>query len=301
MKSSNFDLIVIGHLLKEKIIFPDGKEVGPVLGSPAAYASVAAAKLGLRVGLVTKIGRDMPEELLRVFKEVGVDTGGTKIGDNTTTNLLIYEESGEKRLEFLKKADDISFEDIPAKYLDSCHVFLIVPIDYEIPESLIKLLRQKGKRLSMELSGFGGASSSPGNCIESVKFLEKIVPYFEIVKGGSEDCQRLFGKSRSQEYALSQFLEWGAKMAILTGGEKETVLKTEKETFSIPSFPAKAVDLTGAGDVWHAAFLAEYISGIKKSAIFASAAASILIEKTGGVTSSRMPAVEQVYERVRET
>jgi len=76
----NLDVVVIGHLLKEKIIFPDGKKMGPVLGSPAAYSSVASARLGLKTGLVTRIGRDMPEELLKVFKETGVDTEGIKAG-----------------------------------------------------------------------------------------------------------------------------------------------------------------------------------------------------------------------------
>ncbi|MCD6220357.1 carbohydrate kinase family protein, partial [Candidatus Calescamantes bacterium] len=89
------DLVVIGHLLKEKIIFADGRKIGPVLGSPAAYISVSAAKLGLKVGLITNIGKDMPEEFLKIFKEAGVDTQGIRIGDNTTTNLLIYEKSGE--------------------------------------------------------------------------------------------------------------------------------------------------------------------------------------------------------------
>ena len=138
------DLVVIGHLLKEKIIFPDGREIGPVLGSPAAYASVASAKLGLKVGLVTKIGKDMPEELLKVFKEVGVDTQGMRIGDNTTTNLLIYKKSGEKKLEFLKKADDISFDDIPENYLNA-GFFLICPINYEIDRELIVKLSERQK------------------------------------------------------------------------------------------------------------------------------------------------------------
>ena len=39
----NLDVVVIGHFLKEKIIFPDGKEIGLVRGSPAAYSSVASA------------------------------------------------------------------------------------------------------------------------------------------------------------------------------------------------------------------------------------------------------------------
>jgi hypothetical protein len=41
------DFVAIGHLIKETIKFPE-TTVGPLLGSPAAYSSVAAAKLGAR-------------------------------------------------------------------------------------------------------------------------------------------------------------------------------------------------------------------------------------------------------------
>ncbi|MDD5600494.1 MAG: carbohydrate kinase family protein, partial [Actinomycetota bacterium] len=62
------DIAVLGHILKEKIIFPD-REIYPVLGSPVAYSSVCMASLGVDVGIVTKIGKDFPEELLKVFNE----------------------------------------------------------------------------------------------------------------------------------------------------------------------------------------------------------------------------------------
>ena len=310
-----FDLIVVGHLLKEKIIFSDGREIGPVLGSPAAYTSIASAKLGLKVGLVSNIGKDMPEELLKVFKETGVDTEGIRIGDNTTTNLLIYEKVGKKRLKFLKKADDISFNDIPEKYFNA-KFFLICPIDYEVGENLIVKLHQKGKRLSMELSGFGGASSGKNEKTkkEKIEFLKRITKYFEIVKGGKEDCNCLFG-NLDEKNILKNFLEWGAKISIITLREKGAIIgikdgKSSMKIFEIPSFPAKAIDVTGAGDVWHAGFLYQYISSlisgnrkkelIYNAGIFASALSSFLIEKTGGVKKERFPTCQQVEKKIKE-
>jgi len=291
-----FDLVVIGHLLKEKIIFADGREIGPVLGSPSAYASIASAKLGLKVGLVTKIGKDMPEELMRVFKEVKIDTEGVKIGNDTTTNLLIYKKSGDKKLEFLEKADDISFDDIPGDYLDA-GFFLICPINYEVERELIIKLYQKGKRLSMELSGFGGASSERKKGID---FFKEMVKYFEIVKGGGEDYRYIFGKIDEED--AKKFIKWGAKISILTLGEKGALIITEKSSLKIPSFQTKVIDITGAGDVWHAGFLCEYLKkgDLKKAGIFASCLSSLVIEKTGGVIKERFPTYRETEERIKE-
>ncbi len=300
---STFDLVVIGHLLKEKIIFPDGKEIGPVLGSPAAYASVCASVLGLKVGLVTKIGEDLPEELLGVFKETGVDTEGIRMDKNTTANLLIYKRSGDKRLKFLKKAEDISPEDIPKNYFNA-QFFLIAPVDYEVSESVIRFLHQKGSRLSMELSGFGGASSredGKSTKEERINLIRRVTPYFEIVKGGEEDYRCLFGDSEEVDTAY-KFIEWGAKISVLTRGEKGAIVIRGEDFFKIPSFPGEICDPTGAGDVWHAGFLFKYLKkgSLKEAGIFASALSFLLIQKTGGIVKERFPTCRQVEKKIRE-
>ena len=58
------EVVTIGHILNETIIFVDGGRKGPVLGSPAAYSSVVTARLGVKTGIVTKVGSDAPAQLL---------------------------------------------------------------------------------------------------------------------------------------------------------------------------------------------------------------------------------------------
>lgn len=301
-----YDIVVIGHLLKETIVFPDGRKLGPLLGGPAAYSSAAAGMLGLRVGLVTKIGTDMPGKLLKVFKETGVDTKGVRTGKNTTTNRLIYDKTGSKKLEFLNRAEDIFFEDICEEYLNA-QFFLIAAVNYEVSEKLIEELYKNGKKLSMELSGFGGASSVGKTKEEKLKILARITHYFEIVKGGREDYGHIFGDTPKVEENARKFIDWGAKVSLTTMGEEGGIITTKEGCVRIPSVPAKVVDLTGAGDVWHVGFLCAYLKNgqsseyLKESAMFASALASLVIEKTGGVTKERFPSYEQVNQRFRFT
>jgi sugar/nucleoside kinase (ribokinase family) len=296
-----YDIVVIGHLLRERIIFADGKEAGPLLGGPASYSAAAAGSLGIKVGLVTKIGTDMPECLLKVFESIGVDTKGMMVGKKSTSNLLVYDKEGGKRLEFLNRAENIIFEDIPLEYLNS-RFFLISAVNYEVSENLISELHGKGKRLSMELSGFGGASSQIGRTKEEkIRMLSRVTRYFNIVKGGREDYSRIFGDTESPERTVKRFLDWGAEISIVTLGENGSIVVSNKECVKIAPIPARVVDVTGAGDVWHAGFVSEYLKSgdIKKAGQFACAVASAVIEKSGGVVKERFPDGKEVSQRMR--
>lgn len=294
------DFVAIGHLIKETIKFPE-KRVGPVLGSPVAYSSVAAAKLNVKVGIVTKIGKDMPEDLLKPLAEVNVNKRGIKIGEETTTNLLIYDRLGNKRIEYLKRAPDIFFEDIPMDYLKA-EIIFICPMNYEVPVETVKAIRKNSKAtLVVDLSGYGGAASSKHP--RDRKYLKKLVGYFDIVKVSSEDCRHLFLSDEiSYPKKIADLLvKWGANIGIVTLREKGCVVVTKTDKFEIPAFPVKAVDCTGAGDVYCAGFLAEYLrtKDARKSALFANITSSFVVESTGGVTAQRMPTSSMVYERMK--
>ena len=52
MLKSKVEVVVIGNIVKETII-RSKKIIGPVLGSPCAYTSLALALAGVRTGMVT--------------------------------------------------------------------------------------------------------------------------------------------------------------------------------------------------------------------------------------------------------
>ena len=98
------DLVCVGHIVREMISFPDGVK-GPFLGSPPAYCSVAAARQGTKTGLVTKIGPDMPSELLVPFADASVDTTGLLHTGTTTGSELIYDANGNKEIRYRQPTD----------------------------------------------------------------------------------------------------------------------------------------------------------------------------------------------------
>jgi sugar/nucleoside kinase (ribokinase family) len=83
--------------------------------------------------------------------------------------------------------------------------------------------------------------------------------------------------------AAKELVKWGARVAIVTLGEKGSVVYDGKACLMIPAYKTVALDPTGAGDVYAGAFLTEYsrTRDVASSCLYASAAASIMVENVG--------------------
>ena len=296
------ELVVVGHIINETIQYSD-RTVTPVLGSPAAYSSVVASKLGIRTGLVTKIGKDWPDEFLNAIKDAGVDMRGVKITGRSTRNLLVYDKSGNKKVRYLAKAPSIYVSDIPKEYLKASIIY-ICPMDFEVSLQTVRRLHALGKKLAVDLMGYGGATSSSHPNREerqNRRALKKLVRYFHIVRASIEDCEYFFEEvSQKEEEIAHLFTEWGANIGIITLGERGSIIVTKEREFRVPVFPAKVKDSTGAGDSYSAGFLVEYLrtKNPHQSALFAAATASLVIEGTGGVLLKRVPTTLEVRRRI---
>lgn len=121
--AKNLDVVTIGSIIKETIVYPD-KQIGPVIGSPAAYSSLVMAAQGCKVGIVTYYGYDMENMISELD---ALDRTGFIPFAYTTTNNLVYRQDGTKYVEYTRKTPDIRFEDISDQYLEA-DFFKICPM-----------------------------------------------------------------------------------------------------------------------------------------------------------------------------
>jgi len=301
-----YDIITIGYIFNENIQFSDGTMIGPILGGTVSYSSVVLGRLGVKVGIVSNAGTDIPQSLLKPLYDSNVDLKGLHLRENTptTTNILIYDKNGNKVIKYLKKAPQIEFEDIPEEYMCSKAIYFC-PVDFDVSPETVKKVKGKGVLTAADMGGFGGAHSSEELQTHFKKDryanLKNYISGIDIAKASMEDCYHMFGEDGlTEEQALSKLLDLGVKIAIMTLGEKGAMIATNQGISVIPPIPVNVVDTTGAGDTYMAAFLSEYIKteNIVRAGQFASATSSILIEKSGGVNIERIPDREQVLKRM---
>lgn len=293
------ELVFAGHLVHEMIHFPE-RSLGPVLGSPVAYGSLCASRLGARTGIVSLIGTDMPPALLRPLREADIDLAGLHVlpGAHTTRSQLMYDEDGHKQIRYPQQAPPLRLEHIPPHFR-AAPLFAVVTMDHDLPPATIRALRSLPGRLAVDLGGYGGAHSRAHPDAAAQRephVLMALVACFDIVRASVEDCALLLGAAAVADDSalratLGAFLAQDVQVAIITLGERGCLVGTPAGIRHIPARPGPARDTTGAGDVFFSAFLVQYLRSVDvaQAGAFAAAVAAHVIGRSGGAQPARFP------------
>lgn len=269
------DLVVVGNITRDLA----GK--GFRLGGTAFYASRAAARLGKRVALLTRVADDL--DLTQELAEVAI----CRLSSTSTTVFRnVYTKAGrEQRL--CATAGRIGPEDVPPEWREAPLV-LLGPVFHEVdpllvsgfPQALVGVMPQGWMRDRAE-----------DGTVRPVPWEEasQVLPHTHVLVLSEEDIV-------GQEYVLEEFVAQ-TPLTVLTQGETGCTVFCQGEVYHVPPYPVPAKDPTGAGDVFAAAFLIYYGEGNSHlgAARFANCAASFLVE-AGGV--SGLASRTQVEQRM---
>ena len=293
-------LVCVGRIVREMIYFPHEVR-GPVLGSPPAYCTVAAARQGTHTGIVTKIGPGMPEYLLQPMLDAGVDTAGILRTDRTTASELVYDAQGNKEIRYPSMSAPIKARDIPPAF-DGCGILYVCTMDNDVLLEDMAAVVAWGAQSAVDLGGYGGAhmSRQSRQAIPSLaQFALAVSSHFDIVKASDEDAALIFGDHDPRQ-AAARLLDCGSAIVIITLGKEGALVRTAGAEWHVPAVNGRPVDTTGGGDTFMAGFLSEYLrsSDPLRAAQWGCATAMCVIEQSGGVRVERMPTRAQVQARV---
>jgi 1D-myo-inositol 3-kinase len=271
------DFVAIGHVTQD--LLPDG---GYTIGGTATYASLAAQRLGLNVGVLTSV----PVELDLSSALRGIDVHAVP-SEQATTFENTYE--GQKRRQFVHGlARPLHPAHLPAQW-KRAPIVLLCPLVGELgvdwlgvfPRAL-KGVTPQGWMRKWDEQGL----VSPRPWVEA----EQILPGVDVLVFSEEDVAR--DADLIQQYTRL------ARIAVVTRGWRGATVFWNGHAQDFRAFQAREVDQTGAGDVFAAAFLVRLkeTGNPYLAAPFANCAASFAIEGPGTTT---IPTREQVEERLR--
>jgi sugar/nucleoside kinase (ribokinase family) len=295
-----FDIVTVGHFAIDSILLPDRQAPILMLGGSAAYVSLAAKRLESNVAVISKVGGDFPEAYRWLLEQESINTSGlAKVESAQTTHyeLRYNSDLSNRTLSLKSRAPPITIDDLPNPLRAS--VVHLAPIAGEIDYEVAERLKGSAEILSLDSQGLIRSFDNEGNVTHSSTIDKRILELANIYKSSGVEIQAATGIANLDQ-AIKSVHDYGAKMVIVTLGEKGSVISVEDMIYNVPSCkPERIVDPTGAGDVFMGAFLSEYVhdENILRCGCVGSASASMVIE---GVGLTSLGDKETVYKRARE-
>jgi sugar/nucleoside kinase (ribokinase family) len=277
-----FDLVSIGHTARDE--FEGDPEWR--IGGTATYAAAAAARLGDRVALLTRVGPTERDRLAARCRELGVELHA--LDSAVTTTFSFRYVDGRRRLRLKARAKAIGADAIPPALRETRSVVL-ASIAHEIEPSVFdayagvpRVLAAQGYLRSWEADGT--IRRREWDEAHDVLALVTVAVMSEEDIEGNLDLARGWAKTAP---------------VIVTVAERGAIVLRGGREVEIGGFPAdEVVDQTGAGDAFCAGLALALADGddLEDATRFANAVASFAVE---GVGTLALATRDQVQARMR--
>lgn len=277
------DLVIVGASSRD---VTDGDRRGWRLGGAATYCSLAAARLGLRVGCLIGVDDEAAGAMeLELLKQAGVDLRPVPLRRGPVFENI--ETEGHRRQRWLSMSDAVPVTALPSEW-SSAGGWLLVPIAGELADEWADV-PPAGARVGLGWQGLLRDFADSG-------WVERVAPVSSRLLGRAGlVCASLDDLPSDFDTAGLRRVSSGTTV-VLTAGSAGGMVLDGPSLVRYPALTAGAVaDPTGAGDVFLAALMAVWLIGgepaTPRSLRFAAAAGSLAVEGLGLAGVPTMTAV----------
>jgi len=245
-------------------------------GGPVPTALVALSRLGARTMFLGKLGDDeFGRQIVDGLKEekVGVEVRVTPGGTSPFAFILVTPDGRRTVLWTRGTAPLLSRDEIDPEVIRSGRILLLDDIEISAGIEAARIARDAGIRVVLD-------AGTPRDGIE------KLIGMSDEVVMAEKFPFRLTGE-RDYRQSLRAVMKMGPKRVTVTLGENGACCLDGTAWIEQPAFPVNAVDTTGAGDVFHGAYVFGLLEDwdIRKTLRFAAAVAALKTRRVGGRTA----------------
>lgn len=260
-------------------------------GGTVATPLVTCARLGLRAAYLGRIGIDPASVAIEnAFKSEEVDTSES-IRDEAyepPVALVIVNPANQSRTIAFHWDHEVP---IDPSQIDEDIVRNSKVLYLDAHEGAASLHHAKAARDAGRLVVVDGDNYTDG--------IRPVLPHANVIIGSERFARQFSGDSDAERAAALLYERFGGVCGI-TAGRNGSYLVTDDGPLYQPAFPVDVVDTTGAGDVYHGAFVKGLLSGwsVRDTARFSSAVAAIKCRSLGG--QAGIPGMTATVEFLRE-
>ena len=263
-------------------------------GGCANNSGIGLARLGLRVGVIGKVGQDgFGDFVLKRLVGEGIDIQGMKRESNSNTSFtfVMIAPDGERAFFHYVGANGmVGYEDVDFSLIEQARILLVAgtfvmpKLDGEPTAKLLKRAKEMGVVTCLDTVW--------NDSIDTYATLEPSLPYIDYLLPSIDEA-RLVARRQSPEDVAGFFLDKGVGTIALKMGREGSYLQNREQRLYVPAFKVDVVDTSGAGDAWVAGFLTGITMGwdIERAARFGSAMGGLCATAVG--TTAGLKSMEE--------
>lgn len=311
-----YDVVAIGELLIDFASLEADAAGYPTMkanpgGAPGNFLAALNA-YGAKTAFLGKVGADtFGQLLLGTLAEAGIETRGI-VSDSsvfTTLAFVTFNAEGDRSFSFARKpgADTrLLFEELELSLIDNTKAFHFGTLSLTdepvrtTTQKAVAYAKEKGKMITFDPNLRLPLWDTPETAKEQMLWG---LAQADVVKISDEEVEFLWGITDEKEAAEKLLQEYGVKLAMITLGPKGAYLANQNGSARAVCPAVKPIDTTGAGDIFGGSAVSRLLAigkapdelkeeDMAAIGAFASAAASLSTQKTGGIPS--IPSVEEI-------
>ncbi len=268
-------------------------------GGPVATALVAAARLGAATAYLGPIAPTTWGALTRAGLEAhGVDTSQAPErtdGEQPAAVILVDQPTGQRSILYERgELRDLAPEEVPAALIASARALHLDGVHLKAACCAAEMARQAGVVVSFD----GGAGIEWDGA-------DTLLPLVDLMVVARRFAEQHTGLADPLEAGPALLETYGPRQVVITDGVRgcwcwESALRSAPQPIHQPALAVDVVDTTGAGDVFHGAYLYAYLQGwpAGRCLAFAAATAALKCQELGG--RAGIPTRRQVEAALEE-
>lgn len=253
-------------------------------GGSAANTIFGMSRLGSRCTFLGKVGSGDTGDLYKSKASThGVDTSRFKHCAESATGRclsMITPDSERTCRTFLGAAMNLSPAEISVADFANCrhaHIEGYVLFNRDLATRILECAKQAGCSISLDLASFEVVAANR-DIIDGI-----LANYVDIVFANEDEAEAYAGSKDPLEGLAA--LAVHCELAAVKVGAEGAYLRHKGETVRVNATPVKAIDTTGAGDLWAAGFLHGHLQGweLANSGALGARLGASVVQRTGAV------------------
>lgn len=289
-----FDIVYTGHYTQDTIVYPHATRV--VDGGAFNYGANVAARLGLRVAVVTRLARQ-DWHVVENLEQLGVTVFARATPASTCLRLIYLTANlDERTIELTSFAGAFTVEEIAN--VDARAFAIGASVRGEVSTEVVAAIAAKGALVVLDVQGFLRIVRDGVLVADDWRDKQDVLRYVTILKTDAVEAELITGE-KDRRVAARRLAELGPREILLThsGG---VLVYHNGDIAEAPFVPRELRGRSGRGDTCTSAYLSRRLTAPPEDAVVWAAAVTSLKLENEGVFNRTREEVEELYARLKQ-